>query len=88
MIETESVFMWPFAMTDEEATAWSALSDRVRKHLYAERVALEQRVGWMERVLRGAPRTYWMKWVEGPYYATGDMDELEFFRALASQEDK
>ncbi len=48
-IETTSVFMWPFAMTDEEATAWSALSDRVRKHLYTERVALELRVEGLER---------------------------------------
>ena len=42
MIETESVFMWPFAMTDKETLTWAALSNRMRNHLYTERVALEQ----------------------------------------------
>jgi len=38
--------------------------------------------GWMKRILLAMSPAYWMGWVEGPHYATGDFDELAFFRAL------
>jgi len=48
--------------------------------------AAEKQNGWLKRVLAGIGSFYWMKWVEGPWYATGDMDELEFFRSLVGEE--
>ena len=38
--------------------------------------------GWMRRVLLSMDRHLWMGFVEGPWYATGDFDELAFFRQL------
>ncbi len=38
---------------------------------------------WMRRVLLGVPRTYWLGWVDGPWYATGDMEEREFLHSIA-----
>jgi hypothetical protein len=46
----------------------------------------ESEGGWMKRVLHGIKWFYWMKWVEGPWYATGDMEELAFFQALKAEE--
>ena len=42
----------------------------------------ERQNEWMRRVLvHIGPLTY-MRWVEGPQCATGDIDELAFFREL------
>ena len=76
---------------DAAADAWDETEGRLfdshgmvmdlRKQLEAA----EKQNGWLKRVLAGIGSFYWMKWVEGPWYATGDMDELEFFRSLVGE---
>ena len=48
-------------------------------------LVLKQENAWMRRVFLAMSWTYWMKWVEGPWYATGDMAELAFFRQLREE---
>jgi len=42
--------------------------------------------GWMRRVLSEIGWMHWMSFVEGPWYATGDFDELAFFRRLKDEQ--
>ena len=48
-------------------------------------LVLKQENAWMRRVFLAMSWTHWMKWVEGPWYATGDMAELAFFRQLREE---
>jgi len=48
-------------------------------------LTLSQENSWMRRVFLAMSWTHWMKWVEGPWYATGDMNELAFFRQLREE---
>jgi len=66
------------------AKMYEAVNVKLRKRLEAA----EKENGWLKRVLGGIGPFYWMKWVEGPWYATGDMDELAFFRELAALKEK
>ncbi|KKN64504.1 hypothetical protein LCGC14_0491170 [marine sediment metagenome] len=70
---------------DTDPEMFIALSSDATHELADEVATLEQRAEWMKRVLTSMDSITWMRWVEGPYYATGDMNELEFFRALAEE---
>lgn len=45
----------------------------------------EKEHAWMRALLLRTDSMYWMAQVEGPWYATGDMEELAFFRALRAE---
>lgn len=55
------------------------------QQLIDENRRIEKEWGWMKRVLLAMSWTVWIAWVEGPWYATGDMEELAFFRALRAE---